>query len=79
MTDLAAQQARRANRTFPLRWRRSRFLVRACNEKEDPGVEEAGEQGADVRAGQPIEATESPGDQGGAAGDQRRGDCAAGR
>jgi hypothetical protein len=31
--------------------------VRAGNEKEDPGVEEAGEQGAEVSAGQPIEAT----------------------
>jgi protein-disulfide isomerase len=53
--------------------------VRACNEKEDPGVEEAGEQGADVSTGQPIEATETPRDQGRAAGDQRHGDSTAGR
>ena len=39
------------------------FFVSTCDQKEDPGVEEAGEKGADVSTGQPIKATESPGDQ----------------
>jgi hypothetical protein len=45
-----------------------------CDKKEDPGVEEAGEQRADVGAGQPIQATEMPGDQRRAADDQRQRD-----
>jgi hypothetical protein len=32
--------------------------VSARNEQEDPGIQEAGKQGADVRAGGPIEPTE---------------------
>src|SRR3954451_9976270 len=45
---------------------------------EDPCIEEAGEQGADVRAGQPIEAGEAPGEQRRAADDQCRADDQAG-
>lgn len=63
----AEQSARRQ------RGRRSLFLVSACHKKEDPSVEEAGEQGAEVSAGQPIEPTETPGDQRRAAGEQRQG------
>src|SRR4051794_33772813 len=57
---------------------RSLCLLSARDEEEDPCIEEAGEQRSDVRAGQPIEATEAPGDQRRAADDQCRADDQAG-
>ena len=56
------------------RWRRSLFRMSASDEQEDPGIEEASKQGADQSAGQPIEPTEVPNDQGRAADDQRHDD-----
>src|SRR6185503_3800552 len=52
-----ASSQRRVRRT---QRRRSLSLVSACDEQEDPGVQEADEQSADMSAGQPVEAAEVP-------------------
>lgn len=56
----------------PARHLRLARLVGACGEKKYPGVEEPGEQGEDVDAGQPVQAAEVPGDQRHPSGNQTR-------
>jgi hypothetical protein len=56
---LLASSEQRAREKSP---RRSLFCASACDKKEDPGIEEAGKQGGDVSARQPVEPTKIAGD-----------------